>query len=111
MAEKIKTDLDRLLFISKSKKNRTLKERHHLSFVSNILHRNVDGKQNIAFPLLVGILTSTSKSSRKLLSIVVQHLLSSETDEWAHFPSDAFWWYTPTNSTLNYLFFIHDKVQ
>ena len=68
-----------------------LKEWYHFSIVSNIVHQNVDDIQNIAFPLLVGILTSTSKSLRTLLSIVVQHLLSSETDEWAHFPSDAFW--------------------
>ena len=84
---------------------------HHFSFDSNIIHRNVDDKQIIAFPLFVGILTSTSKSLRKLLSIIVQHLLSSETDEWAHFPSDTFCWYTPTNSTLNYIFYIHDNAQ
>ena len=71
MVEKIKTDLDRLLLISKLKKKRTLKERRHFSFVGNIVQRNVNDKQNIAFPLLVGILTSTSKSSRRLLSIVV----------------------------------------
>ena len=52
-------DVDRLLLISKLKINRTLKERHYFSFVSNILHGNVDDKQNIAFPLLVGILIST----------------------------------------------------
>ena len=109
MVEKIKTDVDYFWF--RNWKNRTLKERHHFSFVSNNLHRNVNDKQNIAFPLLVGILTSTSKSSRKLQSIDVQHLLSSETDEWAHFLSDAFWCYTPTNSTLNYVFFIHDNAQ
>ena len=91
MVEKIKTDVDRLLLISQLKQNRTLKERRHFSFDSNIVHRNFDDKQNIPFPLLVGILTSTSKSSRKLLSIFFQHHLSSETDEWAHFPSDAFW--------------------
>ena len=90
MVEKIKTDVDELLLISQLQKNRTLKERRHFSFVSNIFNRNAESKQNIAFPLLVGILTLTSMSSRKLLSIVVQHLLSSETDEWANFSSDAF---------------------
>ena len=79
MTEKIQTDVDRLLLISKLKRNRTLKGRHHYFFVSNIVHRNVDDKQNIAFPLFLGILTLNSKSSRKLLSIVVQHLLSTET--------------------------------
>ena len=111
MVLKIKTDVDRLLLISKLKKKCILIERHDSSFVSNIVHRNVDDKQNIAFPLLVRILTSTSKSLRKLLSIVVQHLLSLETDEWAHFPSDSFWSYTPTNSTLNYIFLTHDNPQ
>ena len=95
MVEKLKMDVDRLLLTSKLK----------------IENRNVDDKHNIAFPLLVGILTSTSKSLRKLLSIVVQHLLSPTTDEWSHFPSDAFGRYIPTNSTLNYVCFNHDNVQ
>ena len=82
-----------------------LKERHHFSFDNNIVHRKIGDKQNIAFPLLVGILTSTSKISRKFLSIVVQHLHSSETDEWAHFPSDAFWWYTHEQHTEFRIFF------
>ena len=64
MVEKIETDVDSLLLISKLKKNLTLKGRHHLSFDSNIVHRNVDEKQNIAFPLLVAILTSTYKFSQ-----------------------------------------------
>ena len=66
---------------------------------------NVDEKQKISFLVLDGIVTSTSRNSRKLLSFFVQYHLSSETDEWAHFPSDAFWWYTPTNRTLNNVFF------
>ena len=59
MIEKIKTDVDRLFLISKLKQNRILKETHHFVFVNNIVHQNVDDKQNIAFPLLVGILAST----------------------------------------------------
>ena len=81
MVEKIKTDVDRLLLILKLKKNLTLKKRHHFSFVSNILHRNVEDKQKISFPRVVCILISTSKGSRKLPSIVVLYHLSSETDE------------------------------
>ena len=72
---------------------------------------NVDEKQKISFLLLDGILTSTSRNSRKLLLIVVQHLLFSQTEKWAHFPSITFWWYTLTNSTLNYVFFTYDNKQ
>ena len=67
MVEEVKTGIDRLLLVEKMSKMRILKERHHFSIVSNIVHRNVDDKQNIAFPLLAGILTSTSKSSRIIL--------------------------------------------
>ena len=70
MVQKIKTDVDRLLLISELTKNRSSKERRHFSFVSNIIYRNFGDKQNIAFPLLVDILTSTSQTLRKLLSIV-----------------------------------------
>ena len=55
-------------------------------------------KQNTSFLLLDGILTSTSTNSRKFLSIVVTFLPT---------PFSG----TPTNSTLNVVFFIYTNVQ
>ena len=54
-----------------SKQHRTLKEKHHSSSDKSIVHQNVDDKQKIVFLLLRGILTSTSRNLRMLLSIVV----------------------------------------
>ena len=74
-----------MMFLSKAiLKKRTVpyfKEKHHFSSDKSIVHRNVDAKQKIVFLILEGILTSTSRDLRMLLSIVVQHFLSSETDE------------------------------
>ena len=64
-----------------SEQHRTLKEKHHSSSDKSIVHRNVDDKQKIVFLLLEGILTSTSRDLRMLLSIVAQHFLSMEIDE------------------------------
>ena len=113
MVEKVKTNADRLLLFSKLKKKRTSKERHHFSFDSNIVHRNVDEKENIAFPLLADILTLTSKSSRKLLSFYLT--LSSISSLHKRMNGHTFLLMlfdsTSTNSTLNYIFLIHDNAQ
>ena len=64
-----------------SERHCTSKEKHHSSSDKSIIHRNVDDKQKTVFLLLGGILTLTSRDLRMLLSVVVQHFLSSETDE------------------------------
>ena len=47
-------------FNFKIEKEPELREGHYFFLDSNIIHRNIGDKQNIAFPQLVGILTSSS---------------------------------------------------